>query len=572
LGLQCQTIEGVRSALLLLADVDKTFVPAAIWPGKQTDVTYLGAIAQRCLNARAGQVEPAGEAGDRVLIAYPIELVDQLEGAIILDMGARPPDQVQSVLRALHWGSARLEVLLQQRTLDLHQKNFDRVTMAVDLVAGLGEYAHLDEAAMHLANDLASRLGCERVAVGIEFKDRVRLQALSSQAWFERKSEFVVAIENAMEEALDQGGTISYPALPGAPSRISVAHRNLGHQGTVVTVLLSVQGQGIGAITCYRAEPPDADFVANLEAIAAVVAPSLSAQRELHRWFAGRLANQVKHVWQGLFDPRRPSFRVAAVLVVLVVAFISLVQGKYRVSGRAAVEGEVQRAIVAPYDGFIAKSSLRAGQQVKAGEVLARLDDRDLLLERQRWLAEQEQADRKYSDALAKHESANAHILAAQLAEAAAQLDLADDKLARSTLVAPFDGVIVSGDLSQMLGTPVEKGKVLFEVAPMDAYRVVLKVPENGIRDVRIGQTGQIVLAGMSDQTLPFRVKNVGVAAAEDGENLFRIEAQLESALSGIRPGMEGVGKVQVGERRLIWIWTHPFFDWLGLKLWHWLP
>ena len=31
-------------------------------------------------------------------------------------------------------------------------------------------------------------------------------------------------------------------------------------------------------------------------------------------------------------------------------------------------------------------------------------------------------------------------------------------------------------------------------------------------------------------------------------------------------------GKIAIGERRLVWIWTHTFFDWLGLKLWHWLP
>jgi hypothetical protein len=35
---------------------------------------------------------------------------------------------------------------------------------------------------------------------------------------------------------------------------------------------------------------------------------------------------------------------------------------------------------------------------------------------------------------------------------------------------------------------------------------------------------------------------------------------------------MQGVGKVEVGERRLIWIWTHRIVDWLRLWIWAWWP
>jgi hypothetical protein len=35
---------------------------------------------------------------------------------------------------------------------------------------------------------------------------------------------------------------------------------------------------------------------------------------------------------------------------------------------------------------------------------------------------------------------------------------------------------------------------------------------------------------------------------------------------------MEGVGKVEIGERRLVWIWTHTMWEWLRVTLWRWLP
>jgi len=39
-----------------------------------------------------------------------------------------------------------------------------------------------------------------------------------------------------------------------------------------------------------------------------------------------------------------------------------------------------------------------------------------------------------------------------------------------------------------------------------------------------------------------------------------------------LRPGMEGIGKVTIDRRRLIWVWTHEAIDWVRLQLWRWIP
>jgi len=39
-----------------------------------------------------------------------------------------------------------------------------------------------------------------------------------------------------------------------------------------------------------------------------------------------------------------------------------------------------------------------------------------------------------------------------------------------------------------------------------------------------------------------------------------------------LRPGMEGVGKIGIEQRRYVWIWTHQAVDSLRLLLWKWLP
>ena len=164
-------------------------------------------------------------------------------------------------------------------------------------------------------------------------------------------------------------------------------------------------------------------------------------------------------------------------------------------------------------------------------------------------------------------------VLSAQIAQVDAQLALANEKLSRATMVAPFDGVIVSGDLSRSLGAPVEQGKVLFEVAPLEGFRVVLQVDDRDIARLVVGQQGELVLSGLPDRALPFTVSTITpVASQHEGRNLFRVEARVDAGLTRLRPGMEGIGKVRVGERSLLWVWTHSFFDWLRLALWGWLP
>jgi RND family efflux transporter MFP subunit len=259
---------------------------------------------------------------------------------------------------------------------------------------------------------------------------------------------------------------------------------------------------------------------------------------------------------------------------VLALLVITLVHVDHRVSARTTIEGATQIAAVAPFDGFVAEGLVRAGDTVRRGQPLARLDDRDLRLERSRWQSEREQLQRRYQVAMASADRGAMGVFAAQINQAEAQLTLAEDKLSRVLLTAPYDGVVVSGDLSQLIGAPVEQGKLLFEVAPLEAYRVVLQVDDRDIGRLAVGQGGDLVLSSQPGRPMPFTVRSITpVSAQHDGRNVFRVEAHLDAAdLARLRPGMEGVGKVTVGRASLLWVWTHGFVDWLRLALWNWMP
>ena len=201
------------------------------------------------------------------------------------------------------------------------------------------------------------------------------------------------------------------------------------------------------------------------------------------------------------------------------------------------------------------------------------LDDRDLRLEFSRWSHEREQYVLEHRRAMADGDVALMKVLNKRVSQAEAQLALLEDQIGRTRIVAPFDGLVVSGDLSQSLSAPVETGQVLFQVAPLNAYRVMLQVDESDIDHVRLGQTGDLILTAMPQEKLSFRVDKITpVSASEEGRTYFIVEASLEQNNNRLRPGMEGYAKIQIDRRRLIWIWTHGLIDWLRLWVWSWMP
>jgi multidrug efflux pump subunit AcrA (membrane-fusion protein) len=130
---------------------------------------------------------------------------------------------------------------------------------------------------------------------------------------------------------------------------------------------------------------------------------------------------------------------------------------------------------------------------------------------------------------------------------------------------------VVSGDLHQSLGAAVKRGQVLFEVSPLDGYRVVLEVPETAIGNVRAGQKGRLLLSSLPGEVYPFVISTVTpVVTSREGRSYFRVEALLEQRSDRLRPGMEGVAKIEAGRRSLFWMITHRFFDWLRLAVWSW--
>lgn len=265
--------------------------------------------------------------------------------------------------------------------------------------------------------------------------------------------------------------------------------------------------------------------------------------------------------------------RLIVVGVLLLAGFMTFMSGTYRVTATANLEGKIQRVIVAPFDGYIAAAHARAGETVAAGDVIAQLDTQELLLQQQRYAAEKNEYTRQYRKALSTRDKSQAHIFKSQVSQTDAQLRLVQNKIQRSALVSSLDGVIISGDLTRSLGAPVKTGEVLFEVAPLDEYRLIIAVDEKQVADVKEGLTGELTLKALPASALPFVVHKVSPVFEEDVNGIaYRVEARLVEHHSALRPGMEGVAKIDIDQRSFTWIYLHELFDVIRLWAWRWLP
>lgn len=580
LALQCRSLVDVDGAMLLLARPGQGFAPEALWPDAAQDMSFLRKVAEECLQTSAPVVRrPPHESGATGLhVAYPfLADGDAPVGVVVLDLRPRPERQIQMMLRTLHWGVGWLEAQSVRDRMGRERQRVAAAAAALDIVAVANEHDRADAAAMAVANELAVRLGAARVAVGLDAGRGTRLLALSHTAWFKRKTAMVGAIEQAMDEASEQRVSVRLPAVADGAVRIVVAHKAMQTHwdaaGFYTTYPLLTDRGPAGAITTLHTQAP-ADSVVRLgEAISTLLGPILDQKLRARRLVSGRIVDGAQDAVGALIGPRHLGWKMIGVMAALALAAVIVVPTSFRVSAKAVLEGRVQRVVPAPFEGFIATAPAKAGDVVHAGDLLATLDDRDLRLERVKWQSEHDRLAVKAHEAMAKHDPATGGQIEAQMRQTEAQAALAGEKLARTRIVSPVDGIIVSGDLSQSIGAPVETGKVLFEVAPMDDYRVTVRLDERDIRYVRPGQTGTLLLAGMTGTRMGFTVQRItSVAETDAGHNTFRVEASLDGSETGLRPGMEGVGKIDIAEHSIGWVWTRGLMDWARMTIWSWMP
>ncbi len=549
----CESSGLVAGGLVITAGTDGTpSATVAEWPAGSSAISApLAAAAQAAVQRSRPVVVTPGPGGTDTrhnrLLSMPLVSGDRTLGAVALAVDAGDGSAINSLFESLGRASAHIGDSLGQPPVD--QDPARDAARVLALQDSLLRQPTLAEGALALVSELAPLLGATRVTLGVIDDGAVDVVAVSNSAEFKAEQDLLKLIAAAMQEAADQGRRVVYPVASTDPIRIVLAHADL-HERTgslLASVALVQGGRAVGSLLAeWRSTTPPSPHQLDLLDSAACAlgaadraAPACRAalERAHRRCAARRLAAPdppQRPAAEG--DHRRrgdPDGGAAA-------RFRSPGGSVHRPASRVRCSASSRRRSTAT----CRRSHVRPGDTVHAGDVLVELADQDLLLEQRRWEGALAQHENGYAAALARADRAQFVITQGKAGEARAQLDLVRQQLARTRLVAPIDGVVIKGDLSQGLGAPVQRGDALITIAPAERYRLIVSVDERDIAAIQPGQPGRLALASLPADPLDFVVERVTpVAVVQDGRNAFEVEARLLAAAPLLRPGLQGIAR-----------------------------
>ena len=442
----------------------------------------------------------------------------------------------------------------------------------VDIALLLGEEEKFATAALVLCNELKARFRASRASLGWIDNGRIELQASSHTREFDRRSVEAANLSRTMEECLDQNEEIFYPSR--GSSFVAREHERFGGvegMDALLSVPFRVKGMPVGVITLERNDEPfSEEEIYSLRLAADLSATFLGDLRARSRWFGVRLLVAFRDCLAGFLGPVGLWWKVTAFLVLTFFVTAAFLPWQFRVDANFVLKTDGTTYVTAPFDGFIGEVNATAGDAVSPSQCLLIMDTNDLRVRIAE--AEAKHTRQEAEERSARGEGAFAEAETARLRtrEAEAELSLLRKRLERSVLRAQFAGLVIEGDLRERIGSPVKQGEVLFKVAQLEGVFPQLDIDEREILEVDVGALGESAFVSRPDHRYAFRVLRMDPTALPTKEgNVFRLRAEfLDPAESWWRPGMEGVAKINAGERTLLWILTRRAVDWIRLKLW----
>lgn len=190
--------------------------------------------------------------------------------------------------------------------------------------------------------------------------------------------------------------------------------------------------------------------------------------------------------------------------------------------------------------GRISEITFKEGQRVAKGTPLVKLDPAipqaelaqaraNLTLAKAKFDRAVDLANRNYISGQAKDEAENNYKVAQ------ASMQLAEAKLAKTQIVAPFSGII--GLRLVSVGDYVKEGADLVNLEAIDPLKVDFRVPEIYLRQVQPGQPMQISLDALPGKTYTGKVLALNPLVDAAGRSIV-IRAQVANQDTTLRPGM----------------------------------
>lgn len=443
---------------------------------------------------------------------------------------------------------------------------------------GVTEATTPHELAFALTNEVRGALSAEMVAIGLVRRGRVEILCISGLDEVKPQSPGTVVLKAAMEECVDAKEVLVVQREEvSAEERLSSGHRlhrqwhgaSKGDAVASIPLMSGDQAIGVLSLRCRPDKPFTTDVLKKIRARSEPLGRVMLLARRANRGLPSHLLDRILHGWDCLTKPGHAAFKLACAGITILTFWFFFGTVSYNLPVPCELRPGSPHVISTPFDGVLAEVLAIEGDRVKAGDVLCRIDTSDLELQRSELIAQRAVHEVERDRALAVGSPVEAQLALANQRLVEARLDILDRRIEQAQLRAPIDGVVVSGDLRKRAGSVTSLGEPLLTVAPAGKWTLQLSVNESSVDEITTGLRGSFSTIARPELAQPIQITRVLPSAqSRSQQNAFVAEAEVDAQATWMRPGMEGVARLHLGERPVWWAALHRVIDYLRLNLW----
>ena len=514
------------------------------------------------------------------LVASPLMERDHLVGVVeaVNRLDGQPFDEDDQFL---------LANICETASNALHNANLLQAERKVEILQTLVQVSSeitstldLDRVLQSVVNHTQAIIPFERAAIALEQRDSLQLKAISGMTKINPADPTVSGLQEMLEWAsisteethvTQHGDQIDNPR-PETQAKFAAYFSATGMRALYARPLVDDQGR-LGVLS-FESVDPDFLTVAHLEIIKVLAGQATVALRNASLYrevpFINLLAPllQKKKRFLAMEKRRRRLMIALAGAVALFLVFCPL---PMRVSGDATVASARTEQVQAGVDGVVKNVYVHEGDHVRQGAVLADLETWN-------YRADLAAAEARYNEtvaamnrALAQNDGTVAGIERTKADYLKAELARARERLDRTTIRAPFDGVVATPKIQDSVGRRLVHGDTFAEIIETSQLTVDVAVPENVATLLRRGEGASIKL-----ESFPLRIFRGQVARispqseVQSDERVFVARVNVSNPDGAMRPGMQGQGKVSVGWHPAGYVLFRGPAMWVWDKLWSW--
>lgn len=440
----------------------------------------------------------------------------------------------------------------------------------IELVSKIENQTNVRAACEETVNLLASRVGCNSVALGLIKKGKMNLEAISGVTKIDQGSISSREYLQALVESTTRKQSGIYPAVDGENNFLLQAHKQLAATSQTEAVysqpLVDDEDSTMGAIIFTG--PKTILGSSQLERFCDTAAPPLAN--------ALRVSEKVKETTlkrTKTYIKRKLSLtkKLVALGLLFGICLLMFLPITYRVRCNCVTEPVSRRFAVAPFDGQIVEGHAEAGDIVSANEILAEMDGRTIRWELSGVSAEREQSLRTREIELSERNVPKTILAELEYDRLVAEEEILEYKRDHLLVKSPIEGVVLSGSLERAEAASVETGQVLFEIGPMKPMRVEIAIPSDEIAQVKNGGNVKIWIDGQEDEPIKGEIKKIHPRSeTRDAQNVFIAEIEFPNEDERLRPGMKGSARIDGEKRSLGWSLFHKPMNYVRSRLTWW--